>query len=493
MSIWKNGKLVAGGRQCMPLLSFMWADHRFNDASWLRADTFSWQRGAIYRAAYAHLADDYEDIVSTTTLTYNQNGNVTNPIQRNPSGDSSGFFKWGESFYTAAKNPSVGDVGFIVNDMYVGITVATVSGDDITLSSGSPQTFTRDSSYDKSGIYYWVYTYPDTPQYHLYVVSTKPTLDVGDEVILIPGNGWDHYPVVSVVRTGTATEVVGGVTIEYAVAEDGHKIVASDQEMAVLNIYNATGVAWYYIIDTANKRFKLPRTKFGFTGLRTGVGGFTDAGLPDITGRINNNSFVGSPTGSGALGVSSYTNNNLTNTSGTGDGYGALVFKASNSNSIYGNSDTVQPKSTEMYLYFYVGNFTQTALENTAGLNTELFDGKLDQDFSNATASAASALNNVGVRTVVETYINGDDWYRKYSDGWVEQGCNTHNRTSSATWNFLIPMPGPYNVQITARGSQRYAFVTGTYTGYLTFNAADDSSQNNDGLYYIKVCGYAAS
>lgn len=491
MSIWKNGKLVAGGRQCIPLLSFMWADHQFNDASWLRADTFSWQRGAVYRAAYAHLADDYEDVVSTTTLTYNQNGNVTNPIQRNPSGDSSGFFKWGESFYTAAKNPSVGDVGFIVDDMYVGITVATVSGDDITLSSGSPQTFTRDSSYDKSGIYYWVYTYPDTPQYHLYVVSTKPTLDVGDEVILIPGNGWDHYPVVSVVRTGTATEAVGGVTIEYAVAEDGHKIVASDQEMAVLDIYNATGVAWYYIVDTANKRFKLPRTKFGFTGIRNGVGEFVEAGLPGFSATFNVCDTNGNVAASGDITLTNYQNGAYGGGGGRTNSEATATLKPSNS--IYGNSTTVQPKATEMYLYFYVGNFTQTALENTAGLNTELFDGKLDQDFSNATTDIASSLNSVGARTVVETYRSGENWYRKYSDNWVEQGCNAHDRGSSATWNFLIPMPGSYNVQITARGRQRYAFVTNTQVGYLSFNAADDSSQNNDGLFYIKVCGYAAS
>ena len=62
MSIYKNGKLIAGGRQCMPLLSFMWADHKLNDISWLRADTFSWQSGNVYKYAYQHLLDEANKI-----------------------------------------------------------------------------------------------------------------------------------------------------------------------------------------------------------------------------------------------------------------------------------------------------------------------------------------------------------------------------------------------------------------------------------------------
>lgn len=31
-------------------------------------------------------------------------------------------------------------------------------------------------------------------------------------------------------------------------------------------------------------------------------------------------------------------------------------------------------------------------------------------------------LSNCVVRTVIETYINGSNWYRVWSDGWKEQG-----------------------------------------------------------------------
>ena len=351
MSVRKDGKIIAGTTVNPDLFDWKWADHILDNVSWLRADTFSWQAGSVYQAAYAHLVLDV---------------------------------------------------------------------DDKTLQS----------------------------------------------------------------------ETVAGTTIQFYLADDGHKVCPASEESNVTAIYNATGVAWYYIIDTTNQRFKLPRTKFGITGLRDKVGNYVAPGAPNITAVFGTDGQYSKASGA----VSVATNgSNAHGWNGSGQTQFDFTFDASRSSSIYGASNTIQPPATQQYLYFYVGNFTPTALQNTAGLNAELFNGKLDQDFSNATADIASSLNNVGARTIVETYASGNDWYRKYSDGWVEQGSNAHNRGSSATWNFLVPMLGTYNAQITARGSQRYAWVTDMQLGYLKFSAADDSSQNNDGLYYIKVCGYAAS
>lgn len=57
----------------------------------------------------------------------------------------------------------------------------------------------------------------------------------------------------------STTETVGSYTITYYPAADGHKIVLPDQEATALNIYNSTGKSWYYVLDTTNKQFKLPR------------------------------------------------------------------------------------------------------------------------------------------------------------------------------------------------------------------------------------------
>lgn len=191
----------------------------------------------------------------------------------------------------------------------------------------------------------------------------------------------------------STTETVGSYTITYVLAADGHKITTD--ETAVANIYTESGVAWYYILDTTNQRFKLPRTKWGFTGVRDTVGKYVAESLPNITGYTNliRGSFRSF---SGALyqrstGTIYYANNQTeTDTSSIG-------FDASRSSSAYQNNAPVQQRATQMYLYFYVGQFSQTATEQTAGLNTELFNGKADIDANNFSATGKSVLAGIGM------------------------------------------------------------------------------------------------
>lgn len=293
MSIWKNGKLVAGGRQVTPLLSFMWADHILDDISWLRADAFSWQSGAVYQAVYQHLADDID----------------------------------GKSLQS---------------------------------------------------------------------------------------------------------ETVGGTTIQFYLADDGHKICPESEMSNVAAIYAATSVAWYYIIDTVNERFKLPRTKFGFTGLRNTVGNYVAPGIPNLTGefynRYNNTNVLFGPqtTTSGVFKFRATGSSQvLTNSSSTLSDAGVMGIDASQASSVYNDSTTVQPPATQMYLYFYVGAFTQTATQNTAGLNAELFNDKVDKGHQVIEFQAPTADNNY-------------TWYRKYADGWVEMGGKAITNGSNPT---LITLP----------------------------------------------------
>lgn len=123
--VWEITTVGSGsGGAALPLLSYNWYDHKLYDASFLRADTFSWHEGDIYKAVYEHLLAEWKD----TTVSSN-----------------------------------------------------------------------------------WL------------------------------------------------TEVVEDVTITYQLAEDGHKICAPDQEYKIRELYEKCGVAWYYILDTENKKFKLPR------------------------------------------------------------------------------------------------------------------------------------------------------------------------------------------------------------------------------------------
>lgn len=224
------------------LFDHKWADHTLNDVQWLRADTFSWQSGSVYQAAYQHLVDDI---------------------------------------------------------------------DGKTLQS----------------------------------------------------------------------ETVGGTTIQFYLSDDGHKICPASEESNVATIHTATGVAWYYIIDTTNQRFKLPRTKFGVTGLRDTVGKYVPETLPD-----HNHNLVAYDN------INSGSQSWLMNESGNQLQTLPTTY-ASASNSVYQNGAPVQQRATQMYLYFYVGNFTQTAIENTAGLNAELFNDKLDITTFNSDAVKYCSFN----------------------------------------------------------------------------------------------------
>lgn len=300
------------------LFDFKWTDHKLNDISWLNADTFSWQSGDVYVAAYEHLKKD----AASGGLYYRW----STRSDANTGYDrvmKTGTPTVGEKFYTA------NDEGWVDT----GVTVAQIIDENTIVDS-------------EGSTLYWLGSMVNLP------VDRKE-------------------------------ETIGGTTVTYFQSEDGHKICRPDQEANVQALYEATGVAWYYILDTANKRFKLPRTKWGIVGLRDTVGGYVEAGLPNITGTINNAMFLGNngdavPTGTGAFKVNSYNKQALYqgNESNRTDSW---VFDASRSNATYGNSDTVQPKATQMYLYFYVGNFEQSALEQTAGITSEQLNNKLDK------------------------------------------------------------------------------------------------------------------
>ena len=237
----------AGGGGGLPLLTPIWSDHLLNDASYLRADTFSWQSGNVYISAYQHLVDDVNGITSET-------------------------------------------------------------------------------------------------------------------------------------------ETVAGTTITFYRATDGHKIVLADQESNVSAIYTATGVAWYYILDTTNQRFKLPRSKWNFVGLRDNVGNYVSESLPNITGKIycgsrfvygdKDNSGFGM---AGALSVTDKESGGQGCISyGNGTGYRGIEFNATNSSSIYQNGAHVQQRATQAYLYFYVGNTVQNQTAIDVGEMTEDLNTKVD-------------------------------------------------------------------------------------------------------------------
>ena len=191
------------------------------------------------------------------------------------------------------------------------------------------------------------------------------------------------------------TETIADITIAFYRAEDGHKICLPDQESNISALYESTGVAWYYLLDTENKQFKLPRTKWGFTGLRDSVGNYIAESLPNIKGEILNVAH-GKSVSASASGAFKRSVGNDTGNAQSGGQTNNFYLDASTYSETYQDNAPVQQRATQMYLYFYVGNFEQSAVEQTAGLNTELFNGKADIDLNNINPSNSAKAMIVG-------------------------------------------------------------------------------------------------
>lgn len=350
-----------------PLFYHTFADHLFNNASWLRADTFSWQSGAVYVSAYNHLVNDLMTNVET-------------------------LYCWNrptKEVYTTKENPSIGDSVYIINNGIVEFasTIDNISG-NVIYPSGM-QAYTR-------------YSYGD----------------INNQEVPITAE----------------TETISGTTITFYRATDGHKIVLANQESNVSAIFNSTGVAWYYILDTTNQRFKLPRSKWNFVGLRDNVGNYVTESLPNITG-----SFA---TGDGtyAVGAFSNTGTHSGNTTAGGTKDQEISFDASSSSEAYQNDAPVQQRATQAYLYFYVGNTVQDQTTIDVGQITETLNGKADTNLSNVTGTS-------GFRKLVEVYSNGASWYKVFDEydpvtgtfigKWCEQGGNTVFTNYSTTVSLL--------------------------------------------------------
>lgn len=346
-----------------PLLSFIWSDHLINNQAWLRADTFSWQSGETYLSAYNHLLED----IGVSRYFIPDDGFDTK-FYRKSENDTT-MFAWsavGATLYTENEFPNIGD-----NFYYQGAIAGTVGSTGVEWLSyiktllGGDKHYPRKSSADSGGMYAWEVN-ASTVYY-----TNSPTPQVGDDVYLGSGVLTTVSEFVGITQQ---TETISGTTITYYQANDGHKIVLADQETNVSTIYAATGIAWYYILDTTNTRFKLPRTQYAFVGLRDTAGKYVPETLPSPTiseqmysedGAVQNHIADGG------------------NTTGATWSYTII-------DDIYKVDAPVQQRATQMYLYFYVGQFTQSATEQTAGLNSELFNAKADLDLNNINPSSSA-------------------------------------------------------------------------------------------------------
>lgn len=166
----------------------------------------------------------------------------------------------------------------------------------------------------------------------------------------------------------------------YRITPKKYRIYDVSQQDWVDNQYNTTGVAWYYGIDPINEKFRLPRTKYGFKGVRNSVGGYIQDSLPNIKGYWNSVDNGGATYPSGKNAVYQYYSGGNHLNGGNYTTNKTYALDASRSSSAYKDGASVQERGTEMYLYFYIGETVQNPnLINAGEIGEQIVDLKAEK------------------------------------------------------------------------------------------------------------------
>ena len=149
---------------------------------------------------------------------------------------------------------------------------------------------------------------------------------------------------------------------------NGHIFYDIADKATVDEIFSQRGEAWFYGVDTENERVFLPRgTRSQYTVNIDETGDYVEAGLPNIEGNI---ALIDTTGTSGAF-LTGKMKNYAFASAGAGRDTFNTAFNASNSNPIYGKSDTVQPYATKKLLYIVVGNVkVQSAASDVVDVTT---------------------------------------------------------------------------------------------------------------------------
>lgn len=246
----------------------------------------------------------------------------------------------------------------------------------------------------------------------------------------------------------------------YNWAKDNSRI-KTESEWQTLKTNNNSNVAYYS--DYSDTQFRMPLFR-GYLKADS-ASGYIKQGLPNITGTIDE--AYGGYGAWGGSGAFSIVNGSNVSTRGGGGGNvndKDVTFNASRSNAIYGRSSNVTPETSKMLVGVYAFNTVVNAaivdssqklsnhLHSSAALNF-LTVGYPWADSSGALLvlrsvnytdnpggfqlvahDAASDFSLTGktngnltwggkpIIRLVESWKSGNSWYRKYSDGWLEQG-----------------------------------------------------------------------
>ena len=246
---------------------------------------------------------------------------------------------------------------------------------------------------------------------------------------------------------------------DYITTQGWVKTEAEWQEIAERD----NGFCPFYSEGDGSTNFRTPRfapyQQIAIASVNAGT--YHQAGLPNITGywRTRGPEILTNSTG-GALSIESTSDNY-----GYGHSSGAnspkLKIDASRSSSVYGRSTTVQPESHEWVMCVVA-----------YGIATNVGSVDIQNVMSAVNAVQAKVEDKLEASTVhiTETWksTSGSSWYRKWSDGFIEQGGKIPNG-NAWTW-YTATLNTPFT-------KTSYTLVVGVY---VTNDSSEADQQQND-------------
>ena len=212
------------------------------------------------------------------------------------------------------------------------------------------------------------------------------------------------------------------------------------------------------------------------------AGKYYEAGLPNATSTVQtggDNRYLGE----GPLRFTNVSGQSLTDGSSSNFKRGAsLTLDLSQASSVYGNSTTVQPESHDWIVCAVAfGSATNVGSVDVANVMS-------------AVGQVQANPNLQGTAHVVETWKsgNGSSWYRKWSDGWIEQG-GPMSSNENVTFHVAFSNTN-YYVDVTWNGGKRENFwpddwqITKSSNTYFTTTATINANKVRGLCWY--ACGY---
>lgn len=223
---------------------------------------------------------------------------------------------------------------------------------------------------------------------------------------------------------------------DYITTQGWVKTEAEWQEIATRD----NGFCPFYSSGDGSTNFRTPKfAPYQQIALASGsVGKYHQAGLPNITGSVSVSGgeddlsrTSGTLVSSGALTASSHA---TTTQAGYGNVSGRywskLSISASNSDKTYGRSSTVQPESHE-WVMCVVAYGVAT---NVGSVDIQNVMSAVNAVQANLTQIESDIAQIPQPRTyVTKTWSSGTEWYRVWSDGFIEQG--GHGTGSACTFS----------------------------------------------------------